>query len=65
VGQPELEAKLAQPELRQLRQRVAIHYRLRPLTPAKPSTTSITASRSRAATPTNSSPPRRASRCIG
>ncbi len=32
VGQPELEDKLAQPELRQLRQRIAVHYRLRPLT---------------------------------
>jgi type II secretory pathway predicted ATPase ExeA len=31
VGQPELEEKLAQPELRQLRQRIAVHYRLRPL----------------------------------
>ncbi|MBI1796750.1 MAG: AAA family ATPase [Candidatus Eisenbacteria bacterium] len=31
VGQPELEAKLAQPELRQLRQRIAIHYRISPL----------------------------------
>ena len=31
VGQPELEDKLAQPELRQLRQRIAVHYRLRPL----------------------------------
>jgi type II secretory pathway predicted ATPase ExeA len=31
VGQPELEAKLAQPELRQLRQRIAIHYRILPL----------------------------------
>src|SRR5258706_162278 len=32
LGQPELDAKLSQPELRQLRQRVAVHYRLNPLT---------------------------------
>ena len=31
VGQPELEAKLAQKELRQLRQRIGIHYRILPL----------------------------------
>jgi type II secretory pathway predicted ATPase ExeA len=31
VGQPELEAKLSLPELRQLRQRISVHYRLRPL----------------------------------
>ena len=31
VGQPELESKLSQPELRQLRQRIGVHYRLRPL----------------------------------
>jgi type II secretory pathway predicted ATPase ExeA len=31
VGQPELEGRLGRPELRQLRQRIAIHYRLRPL----------------------------------
>src|SRR5258706_5617296 len=31
VGQPELEAKLARAELRQLRQRISIHYRLKPL----------------------------------
>ncbi len=31
VGQPELEAVLARPELRQLRQRIAVHYRLNPL----------------------------------
>ena len=31
VGQPELEARLSRPELRQLRQRIAVHYRLRPL----------------------------------
>ena len=31
VGQPELEVKLASPELRQLRQRIAVHYRLGPL----------------------------------
>jgi len=33
VGQPELEAKLARPELRQLRQRITVHYRLNPLSP--------------------------------
>src|SRR6267378_494382 len=32
VGQPELEAKLSSPELRQLRQRITVHYRLQPLT---------------------------------
>jgi type II secretory pathway predicted ATPase ExeA len=31
VGQPELESKLSRPELRQLRQRIGVHYRLRPL----------------------------------
>ena len=31
VGQPELEELLSQPELRQLRQRVSVHYRLSPL----------------------------------
>jgi len=31
VGQPELETKLSLPELRQLRQRIPVHYRLRPL----------------------------------
>jgi len=31
VGQPELEARLARPELRQLRQRISVHYRLKPL----------------------------------
>ncbi len=31
AGQPELERKLAQPELRQLRQRIALHVRLRAL----------------------------------
>jgi len=31
VGQPELETNLALPELRQLRQRIPVHYRLRPL----------------------------------
>ncbi len=31
VAQPELEAKLARPELRQLRQRIGIHYRIQPL----------------------------------
>ena len=35
AGQPELERKLAQPELRQLRQRITLHVRLRPLTPAE------------------------------
>lgn len=33
VGQPELEAMLARPELRQLRQRIGVHYRLNPLSP--------------------------------
>jgi general secretion pathway protein A len=32
VGQPELDAKLHRPELRQLRQRVELRHRLRPLT---------------------------------
>lgn len=32
VGQPELEAKLALPELRQLRQRIGLHCRIPPLT---------------------------------
>ena len=31
VGQPELEIRLSAPELRQLRQRIAVHYRLHPL----------------------------------
>ncbi len=31
VGQPELEEKLARPELRQLRQRISVKYRLKPL----------------------------------
>jgi type II secretory pathway predicted ATPase ExeA len=31
VGQPELEVILAKPELRQLRQRIAVHYRIKPL----------------------------------
>lgn len=35
VGQPELEAKLLRPELRQLRQRIGVHYRLRPLNVAE------------------------------
>lgn len=35
AGQPELERKLAQPELRQLRQRIALHVRLRAFTPAE------------------------------
>jgi type II secretory pathway predicted ATPase ExeA len=33
VGQPELEEKLARPELRQLRQRISVKYRLNPLSP--------------------------------
>ncbi len=33
VGQPELEALLAKPQLRQLRQRIGVHYRLNPLSP--------------------------------
>lgn len=33
VGQPELEAHLARHELRQLRQRITVHYRLNPLSP--------------------------------
>lgn len=33
VGQPELEVKLSRPELRQLRQRITVHYRLNPLSP--------------------------------
>lgn len=35
AGQPELEAKLAQGNLRQLRQRIAMHVRLRPLAPGE------------------------------
>src|SRR5262245_54420000 len=35
AGQPELERKLAQTELRQLRQRIALHVRLRAFTPAE------------------------------
>src|SRR6516225_7041480 len=35
AGQPELERKLAQPDLRQLRQRIALHVRLRTLSPAE------------------------------
>jgi len=35
AGQPELERKLAQPELRQLRQRIALHVRLRAFAPAE------------------------------
>jgi type II secretory pathway predicted ATPase ExeA/cell division protein FtsN len=31
VGQPELERKLTQPELRQLKQRIGVHYRIDPL----------------------------------
>jgi general secretion pathway protein A len=33
AGQPELDAKLADPGLRQLRQRIAMHVRIRPLSP--------------------------------
>src|SRR5262249_15430356 len=33
VGQPELEAHLSRHELRQLRQRITVHYRLNPLPP--------------------------------
>ncbi len=33
VAQPELEARLGRPELRQLRQRITVHYRLNPLSP--------------------------------
>jgi general secretion pathway protein A len=33
AGQPELEKKLGDPALRQLRQRIALHVRLRPLSP--------------------------------
>jgi type II secretory pathway predicted ATPase ExeA len=33
VGQPELERKLASPELRQLKQRIGVHYRIEPLSP--------------------------------
>src|SRR5262245_14738480 len=35
AGQPELERKLAQPELRQLRQRIALHVRLRAFAPVE------------------------------
>jgi len=35
AGQPELERKLAQADLRQLRQRIALHVRLRTLSPAE------------------------------
>ena len=35
AGQPEFERKLAQPSLRQLRQRIALHVRLRTLSPAE------------------------------
>ena len=34
-GQPELDVRLAQPHLRQLRQRISFSYRLRPLLPAE------------------------------
>ena len=33
IGQPELKAKLAHPNLRQLAQRISVHYHLNPLTP--------------------------------
>jgi general secretion pathway protein A len=35
LGQPELEQKLGSPELRQLRQRIGVHWRLDPLTAAE------------------------------
>jgi type II secretory pathway predicted ATPase ExeA len=35
VGQPELEAKLDRPELRQLRERITVHCKLGPLNPAE------------------------------
>jgi general secretion pathway protein A len=35
IGQPELDAKLASPELRQLRQRITVHWRLCSLTAAE------------------------------
>jgi len=35
IGQPELDARLNEPELRQLRQRVALRWHLNPLTPAE------------------------------
>lgn len=35
IGQPELDAKLVSPELRQLRQRITVYWRLRPLTAAE------------------------------
>jgi len=35
IGQPELDAKLASPELRQLRQRISVHWRLGPLSAAE------------------------------
>lgn len=35
AGQPELEERLRRPEHRQLRQRIALHVRLRPLTPVE------------------------------
>jgi general secretion pathway protein A len=35
IGQPELDAKLASAELRQLRQRITVYWRLRPLTAAE------------------------------
>jgi len=35
AGQPELESHLSNPALRQLRQRIALHIRIRPLSPAE------------------------------
>ena len=35
IGQPELDAKLASPRLRQLRQRITVHWRLGPLSSAE------------------------------
>jgi general secretion pathway protein A len=35
IGQPELDVMLASPELRQLRQRITVHWRLDPLSPAE------------------------------
>ena len=50
MGQPELKDVLAREELRQLRQRILVHYELHPLVLSRHrSTTSSTGSRSRAA----------------
>ncbi|MBW2236554.1 MAG: AAA family ATPase [Deltaproteobacteria bacterium] len=35
IGQPELDAMLASPQLRQLRQRITVHWRLDPLSPSE------------------------------